>query len=52
MDKVKLRKKVYEILRDEILDLDIRDYRNEIMIDRIAELTVRICDRITDDDIK
>lgn len=50
MDRLKLNKKIFDILREEILDIDIRNFKNPIMVDRLAELTVRLCDRICEDD--
>lgn len=50
MDRLKLQKKIFDIMRKEVLDIEIHNYENPAIVDRLAELTVRICDRISEDD--
>lgn len=50
MERLKLQKKIFNILRKEILELKIRDWGHTAMIDHIAELAVRICEQISEDD--
>lgn len=40
------KKKIFEILKNEILDLEIRDCNSNIVIDRIEELADRLCTQL------
>lgn len=50
MDRLKLNKKIFDILHKEVLGIEIRNYKNPAIVDRLAELTIRICERISEDD--
>lgn len=39
------KKKIFDILNDEILDLEIKDSKSEIIIDKTKELTERLCSK-------
>lgn len=50
MERLKLQKKIFEFLHEEVLDIDIRNFETPIIIDRLAELAIRICEQIKDYD--
>lgn len=50
MERLKLQKKIFDIMRKEILELKIRDWGHNATIDHIGELAARICEQISEDD--
>lgn len=43
------KKKIFEILKNEILDLEIKDCESNIIVDRIAELADRLYEQLEEE---